>query len=162
MKKHLFFILAFTIMTSWQALAEEWGTVTNNLQMSISLTSGENEIITNQPVVLLVRYKNISTNETITIYNDAAISRDATYSFVVTSPSGKDLSPNLPKSINGSGGIYPLSPNQTQEFKVNLSQLCKFDELGIYRIIANKTIWSSKERKWFTVTSNQLSIVTSE
>jgi hypothetical protein len=166
MKKYLCFISIYATMIIGRVLAGdtetiEWGAVTNNFQMSISLKCGGHEIKTNEPVVLLIKYRNVSTNETIIVFNHIVPAMDATYSFVVISPSGKDISPNIPKSLTGSGGNYPISPNQTREFDVDLSQFCKFDELGAYKIISKKVIFADPKNKWFTVVSNPLSIIAS-
>ena len=67
MKKQLCYSI-FAALTVWQAFAgdsqtDEWGAVTNNFPMSISLKGDKNEITTNQPCILLIRYRNVSTNE---------------------------------------------------------------------------------------------------
>lgn len=166
MKKNFYLALTLVVMIGFRASAadtntNEWGAVTNGIQMSIGLKGDNQKLKTNQPVVLLICYKNVSSNETIVISNQKALSLDATYSFVVISPSGKDVSPNLPKSFAGSGEIYPVGPNQTKEFEVNLSQLCNFDEVGTYTIISKKLIiqFEHPKQKWFVVVSNPLNIV---
>jgi DNA-binding beta-propeller fold protein YncE len=149
------------VLAAWQTFADDlktndWGAVTNNAQMSISLTGGGNEIKTNEPVRLLIRFRNISTNETIAIFRPNAIETDPTFSFIVVSPSGKDVSPSSPKIFVGSGGVLPIDPNQTVELEFNLSDLCKFDEVGTYKIIAKKGVGSRDGKKLFVVVSNPL------
>lgn len=135
-----------------------WGPVTNNLQMAISLSGGEIE--TNQPCILSIRYRNISTNETFWIYEVNGTVYDSTYSFKVISPSGVDISPDMSKvHSSDSGEIHWLGPRQTVTIKFNLSAFCRFDETGIYKIVAKrKSIWATKERQDVTAVSNPLEI----
>lgn len=163
MKKYLCFISLFAAMTVLRVFASdtktnEWGVVTNGIQMSIDLKGNSEKVTTNEPVILLIRYRNVSTNETVTVYNLKAVALDATYSFVVVSPSGKDISPSLPKSLAGSGVNYSVAPNQTKEFEISLSQLCKFDEPGTYTITTKKMVFSDPKKKWFMVVSNPLKV----
>ena len=83
---------------------------------------------------------------------------DPSYSFVVISPSGKDISPDMKKVHPGdSGADHRVAPNQTVEIEFNLSYFCKLDEVGTYKIIAEKkAMWSPKSQKVFTVISNPL------
>lgn len=159
MKKY-FYCSLITVLVTWQIFADDlktnqWGVVTNNVQMSISLTDRGKEIKSSQPVKLLIRFRNISTNETFLVGRENAIENDPGYSWVVISPSGKDISPK-PQIHTGSGGAIPLVPNQFIEFEFNLSRLCKFDELGTYKIVTKKSIWSPENQKLFTVVSTPL------
>lgn len=139
-----------------------WGPVNDDIQMSIRLKSDVSEIKTNQPVELLIGFKNVSTNETLRISTLNAIETDPGYSWIVTSPSGKDISPvpdNMP--VTGSGARIPLPPGQIIEFNFNLSLLCEFNEIGTYKIVAKKSIYSPSKHKLFKAVSNPLNIVVS-
>ena len=162
MKNNLFLLIICSMLIGWQTFADDlatndWGQVTNNAQMSINLKDGKNEIKTNHPVKLLIQIKNVSTNETFLVGRANAIENDESFSFVVIAPSGKNISPK-PKNIPGSGGADPAIPNQIIKLEFNLSNLCKFDEVGTYKIIANKSLWSPERNKLFTVVSNPLYI----
>lgn len=74
---------------------------------------------------------------------------------------GQDISPALPKFISGSGGQIAITPNQIQEFEFNLSHLCKFDEIGTYKIIAKKRLFPSIDDRCEMV-SNPLNVVISK
>jgi hypothetical protein len=166
MKKYLYSSIMLAMLIGSQVFADtlqtKSGAISNNIQMSVSLKSGVNEIKTNQPVVLLIRFKNISTNETFRIYQANAIEYDRGYTWVVISPSGNDISPNMEKiPVSESGGFIRLSPNQIKELEFNLSHLCKFDEIGTYKIVAKKTMLSPENQKPVTVVSNPLNIVIS-
>ena len=167
MKKYLYYSTMLAMLIVRQVFADtlqtnEWGAINNNIQMSVSLKSGVNEIKTNQAVLLVIRFKNVSTNETFRIYQANAIEYDRGYSWVVISPSGNDISPNMEKiPASESGGFIRLSPNQIKELEFNFSHLCKFDEIGTYKIVAKKTLLSPENQKPVTVVSNPLNIVIS-
>jgi hypothetical protein len=134
----------------------DWGTVTNGLQMSIGLKD-KSEITVYRDVELLIHFRNVSTNQTFSICPDNVIEKTLDFSFTVISPLGKDISP-IPNSHPGasSGAIIPLAPSQTLEFDFDLSRLCKFDSVGIYKVIAKYSVLSRQTRKPFTVISNPL------
>jgi hypothetical protein len=140
----------------------EWGVITNNVQMSISLKDDGAQIKTNKSLSLLIRIKNTSTNEAVFLYNALALNADPLIgvSCAVISPSGKDISPKPRMFWHGSGGHIILPPNQINEFEFSLSQLCKFDEIGTYKIIAKKIIWFGNDKQ-FEIVSNPLTIVVS-
>jgi hypothetical protein len=161
MKKNPYYLMICLVLAAWQTFADDlktndWGAVTNNAQMSISLTGGGNEIKASEYVRLLIRFRNVSTNETFSINRPNSIETDPTFSFIVVSPSGKDVSPSSPKMFVGSGGSIPVDPNQTVELEFNLSNLCRFDEAGTYRIVAKKLIRSPEGSEPSTIVSNPL------
>ena len=135
----------------------DWGAMTNSIQMSIALRPEKTDFRLSNVVVLVIRLRNLSDHETFLVSRWNAIENDPSYSFVVTSPSGKDVSPG-PKIIPGSAGATPLEPNKTLEFEFNLSRLCKFDEVGEYRITAKKLVRSPAREMSFAVISNLLNI----
>lgn len=136
----------------------EWSAATNYLQMSISLDSDNGKIQTNHPCILLIRYKNISTNETFWVYESSEYNPD--YSIIVIAPSGKDISPDM-KLIkrSDSGSVLHAAPQKTVEIKFDLSKLCSFNDVGTYKVIVkNKDMFAYERRKTFTVVSNPLLI----
>jgi hypothetical protein len=187
-----------------QALAGEtatnaWGPLTNEVQLGISAVAprtyspwgyfsvdgstnspplppvGEKaEIKVGQPFSLLVRLRNLSTNETYSIYCEGVIpDEDLGLGFVVISPSGKDVSPRIPTNYHvavlslNSGFGATARPNETALFEFPLSRLleghnvfpldqpCKLEAVGTYKITVRKRI-HPKAGKEFVLTSNTL------
>jgi hypothetical protein len=160
MKKNFLMVLIFVSVALSNALAQdpatnEWGAPTNNVQMSIRLKNGGKETSLKKPVELLIRYRNISTNETFILNRLNDIEMDTSYSFTVLSPEGKNICPGVTETAF-SGDIIRLGPNQVAELNFNLSVRCKFDEIGTYKIIAKNTEIVSEKNKAFEVVSNPL------
>jgi hypothetical protein len=139
---------------------DDWGVATNNLQISIKLEGGEQQVKAGQPYGLVIRYKNITTNDTFAIYEVNGTIDDSSYSFHVTSPSGKDVSPDTSKiPMYESGGICYASPGQVIEIKFDLSAICRLDEVGVYKITVKKAqIISIAKNKMFEAVSNPLNV----
>ncbi|HEY3762223.1 MAG TPA: hypothetical protein VGN23_10805 [Verrucomicrobiae bacterium] len=164
MKKRFYttILLAFICQLFAYALyGDDWGMANNRVQMSIHTENGQSaEFETNQPVLISVCFKNISTNETFRLYRANAIEFDPGYSWQVISPSGKDISPNMEKiHPSESGGFIPLLPNGTNELKFNMSHLCDFTEIGTYKITGKKGIYSPAMKKAVFVVSKPLFVV---
>lgn len=160
MKKYIFYFLIFAVLASQQTFAgdmttNEWGIATNGVQMSIRLKD-ESKIKVNQPFDLWIQIKDTSTNEMFhgyyTYYNDYGLS------FVVIAPSGEDVSPKFSKeSVNAvSGASIMVPPNQIRKFQFNLSYLCKFNQIGTYKVIAKQKGYLGK--RGLTVVSNPLCV----
>jgi len=165
MKTSLYLILASGLILTRQAFGEdaktnEWGTIACNAQMSIEIKEPTKEIKTNTPVNLTIHMKGISTNE---ICYFVIYSYPTDFSWIVTSPSGKEL---LFKESYPSAAFATMMvrldeiPNWWEDF--NLSSVCIFDEVGTYKVIAKKEILSSGGLKECEVTSNPLNIVVSK
>jgi hypothetical protein len=160
----IFFALFALVAVADDTHADDWGPATNNAQMSIQLNGDKNHLASNQPVVLQMRFRTLSTNNAFWFVSVLDTERDPGFSFLINSPSGKEIfldgKKNLPSF--GSGRAINVSPNQIKELEFDLSRLCKFDEFGTYKIIAKKSIitgMSSKEVLtgcWLT--SNPLNI----
>jgi hypothetical protein len=140
--------------------SNDLGATANNFQMTISLEGGEHQIKAGQPYSLVIRYNNISTNETFAIYEVNGTVADPNYSFVVTSPSGKDVSPDMTKIHRPFSGVFRYAPpGQIIEIKFNLSNYCKLDEVGTYKIVAKmEKVLLVAENKTFKTVSNSLNI----
>jgi hypothetical protein len=137
----------------------EWGPVNGGIQMSISATGQKAKTGTNQSVSLSISFRNISTNRMFRLYVANGIEFDPGYTWRVTSPSGKDISPDMNKiDPSDSGGFIPLLPNKTNNFELNLSSLCNFTECGVYKITGQKRIYSPASNKAIVVVSNPLSV----
>ena len=169
MKKYLCLIAMLAAATVLGVFADdaktrEWGAVTCNAQMSIELKESKSEIQSNQSVYLVIRIKNVSTNDTIGVYQSLAIVVNSlvNFSFVVISPSGKDVSPKAAEYFRGgSAGSYSIGPGQIKTFDYDLNYLCKFDEVGTYKVTAKKRLFPDLEEKCELV-SNSLNIVVSK
>lgn len=98
------------------------------------------EIKTNQPLVATIVIKNISTNETLSFDRLLSAKQDDGISLKVISPSGQDVSPKPPIGGHGSGYIVTLRSNQVHNFQIPLSEMCRFNEIGTYKIAAKKRL----------------------
>ena len=163
MKAHT--LLVVTVMCwlthaqSWAAEPPQWGPITNNLQMSIALADNRTNITVGEDFALTIRFRNLSTNKMITVYQVNGTIYDPTYSFEIISPSGRDVSPDTKKLKPGDSGVVLfLVPHQIVDIRFDLGQLCKLGETGTYNIVARKTLWSPTIRTTITVTSNPLSV----
>jgi hypothetical protein len=139
-----------------EASANDWGTLTYNTQISIGVDSDTNALKTNQDAQLLVRIKNLSTNEEYGVYVQNAFLSTPGLSFTILSPSGKDVSPVFYKAFRGSGGNVWVHPNQINGFGFSIHEICKMDEVGTYKIILKMKRWTPDRRKSFEIVSNPL------
>ncbi|MCX6914405.1 MAG: hypothetical protein NT167_15340 [Verrucomicrobia bacterium] len=109
---------------------------------------------------LLVRVRNLSTNETLSCYNAWEPNTDLEVGLAceVISPSGKHLSPSR-RIAGGSAGFAVAGPGQTTQYEFGISGLCKLDEIGTYKITARKRAFvCPKGEKAFVLTSNTLCV----
>jgi hypothetical protein len=138
MKNQLLLLALFIISSCVIVFADdtnniEWGLTTNDSRMSISFINGESVIRTNQPFSVTVRIQNLSTNQTLYVY--LPMGRvDPGFMWVVTSPDGNDASP--PVTTRGSGAIDAIDPGGIFEFEFSLSSVCRFNQIGTYKITA--------------------------
>ena len=164
MKQYVFFIVTITLLSIQQTIADaskidEWGIVTNNIQMSIMLKDKAHEIHTNQAVIMVIRFKNTSTNESFIMYWMQSIKGDPSISFTITTPSGKDISPKIDSNPTGSAYFRRITPNEIVDMEIDMSRRCKFDEVGKYKITARRPLESVSDRKPFVVVSNPLYVL---
>jgi hypothetical protein len=162
MKKLVSFICLLTFFIGFNALANsieanEWGNAANNIQIGISMKANNAQIKTNQSFSVSVRIKNLSTNDFFYFYLPLASTENDPISFIVTSPSGKDKSPIPPLVEHGSGANVNVPPNQIYSFEFNLGYLCKFDEVGTYKIIAKMNVSPTQDKNRWAI-SNPLSV----
>ena len=136
----------------------QWGAVTYNTQVSIDFKGRQREYKTNQVVQLLVRIRNLSTNEEYGVGVHTDFKSSEGMSFLVISPSGKDISPAFRGSNRFSGGIVWVHPGQIDGFCFPLSEICKADEVGIYKIVMKIVRCTPDRRKSFDIRSNPLDL----
>jgi len=134
----------------------DWGPVTNNIQMSISVESSADKMTTNEPVKIQIRYRNISTNEIFVTYVVNGVIYDPEYLLFVISPSGKDITPDLKKYSPGSGVFISISPKQVATVEFNLSSVCNLSEVGTYRIMLKRERFTPQKHTAYTIVSNPL------
>jgi hypothetical protein len=128
------------------------GPVTNNVQMGIGISGNPDEIKTNQPFTLIIRFKNDSTNDAFGLMLTAP-EYDLSLTFNVTSPAGKDISPR-PRYEPAPTGSFQLPPQQTMSEEYNISEFCKFDEIGRYVIVVKQTLRNPATQKPYVMISN--------
>jgi hypothetical protein len=112
-----------------------WGPVALDLQVSISTKNALKRFNTNEPISSIVRFNNLSTNSFgIVMRNNILDNRD--FSFSILSPSGKDVSPVFYEDYTGGSGILVyVPPHQINGFQFDINDICKFDEMGTYKIV---------------------------
>jgi hypothetical protein len=128
--------------------------------MSLRLEGDKTQVKASGPFSLLIRYRNVSTNETFGLtYDGETPLDDFTYSFIVLAPSGKDISLAKEMQENSSGYIRQLKPGEIIEVEVNLSKWYSLNEVGTYKITAKKgdMLWAGKPEA-FEVVSNPLDV----
>lgn len=149
--------------------SQVWGPVTNGFQMSISLASSNNAFKANERMPIIIQIRNLTTNVTGWDPIPFPIEAGHLFSFVVTSPSGKELvkRPNFYESERGDIRGIPSKGSERHQFNLNYTYL--FDEIGTYTVVAMRKLWlwpypypydSHKGPKadLFTVVSNPLSV----
>lgn len=136
----------------------EWGAVIYSTQISIGINSNEKEFKTNQVVRLLVRINNLSTNEGRGIYLERTFTFTRGLSFVVISPSGKDISPVFHETDRASGEYIWVPPGKIDGFSFALGEICKTDEIGIYKIILTMRQYTPDREKYFEIVSKPLEV----
>ncbi|GEM_PF-1937462 len=158
------YLHCFSILAVFSAFADgietnNWGATTNGVQVSIGLSGGGEKITINQPVKLVIRFKNVSTNEILNVSRQSLLESDDSYSFVVISQSGQDVSPSAkPRFIPGSGTSIRIAPRQVKAVQYELSRRCKFDEIGAYKVIAKIELKLLGKSKMFQAVSSPLCV----
>ena len=162
MKTCITYFLIFSALSaipvfSQETNAADWGPVSHNLQMAISLKGGNSDVQLGQKIVLTAKYKNLS-NKTFIMYEYNGAVLDPSYNFKITSPSGQDISPDMKNiSPSDSGAVKPIAPGQIYEVNLDLSSVCKFETTGTYKIVTTKQIQDESGAQ-FKIISNPLYI----
>jgi len=125
----------------------EWGPTIGSFQMSIRLKDGGTELKSNQPIDLMVRIKNSSTNETLkfVLYN-GQVDSPSNFSLSILSPSGKDIyvwhSPVTPGGeVYGNASSVIVPPGGVSEFPFRALGLSESLTNGVYTIVARKKLF---------------------
>ncbi len=157
---HLFIILA--LLSQFAAGADgpkinQWGAPAGGLRMSLTLV-GVDGLESNKPPFLVETITNGSASA-------AALGRPTVGGpiwFVITSPSGKDLSSAEPGTqMAGSATTRPiLPPHESMVFKRPLNEICPLDEAGVYKYTAKVRVFISGTN--VELVSNPLNVVLSE
>jgi hypothetical protein len=141
-----------------EAVVREWGDTNCNTQISIAAESFGSEFKTNEAIQLLVRIKNLSTNEVYSIAVQGLITSTEDMSLVVISPSGKDISPHFQTGFRFSGGVVRVPPNRVDGFSFKLNDICEMNEVGTYKIVLKLSRFSKDRRQSSEIVSNPLHI----
>jgi hypothetical protein len=128
----------------------EWGAIAFDAQLSIGINGGDTEVKSNQPVNLSIRLKNLSSNDNIQFLLPIAPAIDSDFSFEITSPTGRDISPAR-NHLSGSASLITIKPHESVDYKFALTEIFRFTEVGTYKIVAKRLV-----RKDGQVVSNTL------
>jgi hypothetical protein len=148
----LFLLLGFNALADDRVVKQ--GELASSIEMSISLKANETKIAIDNSVVLRIVLKNLTTNQTFSIYSSLREETEEALSFVVTTPSGtnKIILTGPPHS----GAIILIPPGETREIEFNLSRLCGFQEIGDYKVVAKyRNLWGTP---YFEAISNPLEV----
>ena len=142
------------------AQTNEWGPITNDVRMALIFKGKQASIKTNQPFSVLIRVNNLSTNRPY-VWGQALVNRpDTAGIFSVISPSGKDVSPTIPKVyLRGSMVSIRVTPGETRDQEFNLGAFCKFEEIGTYKITLKRYIGNPTNHGWMFANTINLSVV---
>ncbi len=164
MKPFAFLILSFAATMSSRSHADGTNDAPPacDAEMRIRLNEPSKQITTNSAVTVSIQIKNVSTNETL-LFQAASLSTDFTW--MITSPSGKDVPPKqLERSgVAISSWLPRLKPQEAREADYTLNSICDFSEVGTYTLVVKKQValvesWPSK-RHACEIISNPLKIV---
>ena len=140
----------------------KWGPITNGMRMSIRYEGRPRDIKTNEPLVLVIRFENVTDDKAYSSYQAVGISTNPLNSvlYTVTTPSGKSLAPKRGEwSADGSGKFIMVRPKQSEEILCTPSPIFHFNEIGVYTIVAEKAFVPVGGRtNSFLVRSNPLSV----
>jgi hypothetical protein len=161
---HLFVLLWLTICQGRAAELSNnlWGPAINNVRMSIGVKTGDGAIKINDPVVLTIVLTNVSADVRLSRMFQTALDTEYEdgYSFLIVSPSGKQITaraPNQRGRIPGNQDLAAHAPGYP--LTLNLSKLCRFDEAGDYTITATGDIRMPNDlNTLLKVVSNPLTI----
>lgn len=131
-----------------------WGPKVGNLQMFVRLKDGGSEIETNQPIELLVRVKNLSTNKSVVLteWMGAEIFETTSLSPILT-VSGREQHYEIRVDGSFSGTIDPrvAPPNGYYEYEFNIGRLKDPKTKSVYKIVTKRMVGAN-----LVVTSNPL------
>jgi hypothetical protein len=160
MKREIFILAMWACCKAFASdpAGTEWGAVTNNARVGLVLKAESLTLRTNQPFTLTIRVQNLSSNQTLSIYRAGLVELDPLNTFQVLEPSGKDISPVPPKVYGGSGVLVQIPPGETTGYDFELRKLCKFNEVGVYKVVARREIWGQKDGSGFVAQSANLNL----
>ena len=132
------------------------------LQLSSKPPLDQPRIRRTEPVILVITLTNMSFNDTFYLPSVRNYADTMYYSFEIMTPSGNRVSPKVDYvGAFLSGTRYTLNGGKARQrtFNFNISDICKFDEIGAYVITVTREVsWPNGEQSGFTVVSNPLTI----
>jgi hypothetical protein len=173
MIKTTFVTLSFMFFLQTRLAAQidqkiQWGSLTNNLQMSLSLSGNPSGIEQGGAIWVAVQLRNQSSNGVFVARNSWRTSPGQDLSFQIMDPSGKDISPAYPQNFELFSTFYfVVQPESENNFKLNLREIKQgeyennFRQVGTYRIVAVQRglfKFLNTNKIPVTVTSNPLNI----
>jgi hypothetical protein len=143
MKNYVYFALAVIMMQPLLAAGantNDWGDVACGAVMSLRCETPWTNLDTNSPIHLALRLKNVS-DKTLSVVRTSDPLADLV--FVITSPSGKNISPKRhsyqPSSPRFSDAI---GRDETFAFpQIDFRAICELSEPGSYRLTVKEVIF---------------------
>jgi hypothetical protein len=117
--------------------------------LSRNMKAGNTTIRISEPLVLTIAFTNMSTNEVFNVTSHR-------YSFIVITPSGKQISPHGDPMMDRKETGFVLDRERPQgTFRFMLTGIFKFEEIGTYRITAFQLVdWPTGKKEFITVTDD--------
>lgn len=142
----LIFLIGLTSARNAAAAAtNEWGAVTNQLQMKIAIKAPTGFVQANSNFSLQVYLKNNSTNCAFDSGLSGSVNTDLYngVNCVVISPVfGANISPCVDEeSPLGANGFVYCKPGAVTEFEFKLGEICKLKSAGMYKVTAKKLFY---------------------
>jgi hypothetical protein len=127
------------------------------VELSRNPKAGDPTIKIGDEVTLTIIITNMSSNESFLVHTAGLIQNDTLFSFVVVSPSGKQIPAHGDPLHARNGRMYLLEPAKLSQCTLTfpLSAICKFDEVGTYTVTAYRVVyWPEGKKEYVTVTDD--------
>lgn len=135
------YLMALCSGLSAETNAADWGPATGNIQMSIRLIHGGNEIRTNEPIELTIRIKNLSPVKPVTFKKWVGVDVFETNSSTpVLSRAENEPASYVSKDGWGSGSakLAKVPANSVYECKINIGRLNDHTSRGVYKVVLKR------------------------
>jgi len=150
-------ILFICILSGCRAFASDlvpgdWGPTNCGAIMALTLPDSAIQFKTNQPINVAICVKNVSAGILYMMHTKETDD----FTFVIISPSNKNVSPapHPDSGINFRNITQTVKPNDNMNYSIDLSVVCKFSEIGTYKVTAKRKVIAGCEIK-----SNTLNIL---
>jgi hypothetical protein len=128
-------------------------------ELSKDLRGGSEIIKSNSTLSLMIMFTNASVSNFVRVPSLPEMLSEFNSKFVVVSPSGKEMPTKSLPNTSRSGASSNIGPLKTKQYILELSQICKFNEVGIYTITARGYVNApGRSQPVFEVVSNPLEI----